>query len=273
MHTKFNLIVPTDRARTTLLTLGIAGLSVLSGCASGPNFALEQSRLNYDRAAQEADIKAFATADLADAQKTLEAAERTWQEEEDYDETSHLTYVTDRQLELARAQAQHTRAQKELAALSNERDQSRLQMRDLEIEKLQARLQAKRTAEGILITLGDVLFDTGRADLKAGSLQSLYPLVEHLRVHPNSRVKILGYTDSRGTTSYNEELSLRRTEAVADFLTANGVESNRIITRGLGKNYPVTTNLTAAGRQQNRRVEITVSDGGAEQQVTWPSKP
>jgi outer membrane protein OmpA-like peptidoglycan-associated protein len=108
--------------------------------------------------------------------------------------------------------------------------------------------------------LGDVLFNTGRSDLKAGSLENIYPVVAYLKAHPKTMVKIEGHTDKQGSADYNVELSQRRADAVREFLVNNGVALERITARGMGEDYPVATNSTAAGRRQNRRVEVTISD-------------
>jgi outer membrane protein OmpA-like peptidoglycan-associated protein len=104
--------------------------------------------------------------------------------------------------------------------------------------------------------LDSVLFETNKAALKSGALQNLYPLVTFLRENPERTIKIEGHTDSTGDENYNFELSQQRAESVREFLTQNGIEPNRIIARGYGETSPVAPNDTAAGRQQNRRVDL-----------------
>lgn len=87
-------------------------------------------------------------------------------------------------------------------------------------------------------------------------------LAEFLRAHPAIAVRIEGFTDSRGTASYNAELSERRARAVAEFLVRSGIDPERISARGYGDAYPVASNSTQAGRLQNRRVEIYLSQPG-----------
>ena len=110
------------------------------------------------------------------------------------------------------------------------------------------------------MTLSDVLFDTGRATLKAGATRDLDRLAQALKDNASTRVKIEGYTDSVGSDSYNQRLSERRAEAVADALQMRGVPASRYQVEGLGKEFPVASNDTPEGRQQNRRVEIVFSD-------------
>ena len=110
------------------------------------------------------------------------------------------------------------------------------------------------------MTLGDVLFDTARSNLKSGGVQNIYPLVEYLKRHAETMVKIDGHTDSKGSSDYNLNLSQMRAEAVRTFLITNGISPQRISAQGMGEDYPVATNSTAAGRQQNRRVEVSITE-------------
>ncbi len=245
------------RGQGVLIVFGVA----VSGCATEHHAALDRARVNFLNATRESPVTTYAAADLQDAQQTLQVGERIWSEDENYDEANHLAYLVDRKVELARATAKTATASGRMKALSGEREQAQLQARDVEIERLQEKLQAKRTPEGILVTLGDVLFDTDRAELRPGALQSLYPVVEHLKQHPDAHANIVGHTDDQGSTHYNEALSRRRAEAVMAFLVMNGVAVDRISTRGAGEAYPVVSNGTNAGRQENRRVELTIVDG------------
>jgi len=108
--------------------------------------------------------------------------------------------------------------------------------------------------------LSDVLFDTGRATLKPGADRALDRLAQFLKGNPGTRVIVEGHTDSVGSEAYNEELSHRRAQAVTEALSARGVPADQYQAKGLGKAYPVASNETPAGRQQNRRVEIVFSD-------------
>jgi outer membrane protein OmpA-like peptidoglycan-associated protein len=110
--------------------------------------------------------------------------------------------------------------------------------------------------------LGDVLFETGRADLKSGSRQTLDKLTAFLQAYPKRNVQIEGFTDSVGGDDYNQSLSERRADSVRDALTSMGIANDRILTKGLGKSSPVGDNATAQGRQQNRRVEVLILDEG-----------
>jgi OOP family OmpA-OmpF porin len=229
---------------------------LITACTSAPPMALERARADYLQTMHDPAVRAHASADLFAAQNLLQQAENTWEEDEDFDETSHLSYLTSLKLELARANAEHSVSNRDFEKFGAQQDRIRLEARDAEIQKLKAR----KVPEGILVTLGDVLFDTARSDLKPGSLQKLYPLVDYLKQHPDTRVKIEGHTDSRGTASYNEELSYRRAEAIRNFLASNGISPQRMTVQGMGENFPIASNSTPAGRQQNRRVDVTITD-------------
>jgi outer membrane protein OmpA-like peptidoglycan-associated protein len=155
--------------------------------------------------------------------------------------------------------AQDAAAARSNAAMSAQ-DAAAAQQRAQELEAALTDLQAKKTDRGLVITLGDVLFATGKADLKSGSRRSLEKLSAFLHQYPQRTVQIEGFTDSVGSDDYNQGLSERRAAAVRDALTGMGISSDRIQARGLGKSSPVADNETATGRQQNRRVEVIISE-------------
>jgi outer membrane protein OmpA-like peptidoglycan-associated protein len=121
-------------------------------------------------------------------------------------------------------------------------------------------LQAKPTDRGLIVTLGDVLFDTGKASLKAGATSNLNKLVAFLNEYSDRTVLIEGYTDSVGSEDYNQGLSERRADSVKSYLAGQGIGSIRLSASGKGESDPVASNDSAAGRQQNRRVEVIISN-------------
>jgi outer membrane protein OmpA-like peptidoglycan-associated protein len=124
-------------------------------------------------------------------------------------------------------------------------------------------LKAKPTDRGLVLTLGDVLFETGSSTLSSGAGRNLDRLVQFLTDHPERMVQVDGFTDSIGTDSYNEDLSQRRADAVRYQLVSRGISSTRIATQGYGKAYPVASNSESGGRQLNRRVEVVIgADNG-----------
>ena len=113
--------------------------------------------------------------------------------------------------------------------------------------------------EGILVTFDSgILFDFDSSALRPAARTNLQELAASLTDYPNSDLMVIGHTDSRGTDDYNYGLSVRRAEAAAQYLTQQGVSSNRITTIGKGENEPVATNESDYGRQQNRRVEVAI---------------
>lgn len=161
-----------------------------------------------------------------------------------------------RETELAREEARQYRRESEemtAAAMSAraELDQLREQM---------AELDAKPTERGMVLTLGDVLFATNEAELREGAASTLNKLAAFMREYPERKILIEGHTDSTGSAEYNLGLSQQRAMAVDRALRTRGIESGRIEVIPLGEEYPVASNDTTAGRQQNRRVEIVISD-------------
>lgn len=128
-------------------------------------------------------------------------------------------------------------------------------------EKQLKELNAKKTERGMVITLGDVLFRTGKAQLESGGMRNVQKLADFLKQYPNQKVLVEGFTDSTGSDSYNQGLSEQRANAVRAVLIDMGINNSRATTRGYGESFPVGGNDTAAGRQSNRRVEIILSDG------------
>ncbi|MDT8410135.1 MAG: OmpA family protein [Wenzhouxiangellaceae bacterium] len=121
-------------------------------------------------------------------------------------------------------------------------------------------LEAEITDRGLVLTLGDLLFATDRAILEPGADRHLDRLVVFLERYPQRRVEIEGHTDNVGARDYNLGLSQRRAESVLSSLNQRGIDSSRLSALGLGQERPIASNLTAAGRQQNRRVEIIIEN-------------
>ena len=164
-----------------------------------------------------------------------------------------------RAAEMARAEAEAER----LAAMQA-RDEALAARAELDaMRQMLSDLQAKQTERGLVVTLGDVLFETDRSELKPGAQRNLDKLVAALSQHSETTVAIEGHTDSTGSSSYNLDLSERRARSVETYLTSNGIDRSRLTSRGLGEDYPVASNDSNAGRQQNRRVEIIIQNTGA----------
>jgi len=134
------------------------------------------------------------------------------------------------------------------------------QERSMALQAQLVALEAKKTDRGMVVTLGDVLFDTNEAVLKSGGMRNVQKLADFFKQYPERNVLIEGFTDSTGSDGHNQQLSDRRASSVRTALLGMGMGTERISWRGYGEAYPVAGNDTAAGRQQNRRVEMVVSD-------------
>jgi outer membrane protein OmpA-like peptidoglycan-associated protein len=143
----------------------------------------------------------------------------------------------------------------QLAANASQQQAAELQ-RQLEV------LQARPTDRGLVLTLGDTLFSTGRAELKSGTTANLDRLAAFMTQYPQRTAAIEGFTDSSGTDQYNQDLSQRRADSVKGYLVGQGVQGARLSSTGRGEEAPVGDNTSAAGRQQNRRVEVIISESG-----------
>ena len=161
------------------------------------------------------------------------------------------------QAEAAQRAAEAQTQQAESAAAQSERDKVVLrgQLRD----QLNLVLETRESARGLIVNLSDVLFDTASSNLKAGAREKLARVSGILVTHPGLKLEIEGHTDSVGSDDYNQALSSRRAESVRVYLVDQRIASDSVGASGLGEGHPVATNDTAAGRQQNRRVEMVVS--------------
>jgi len=126
-------------------------------------------------------------------------------------------------------------------------------------EQLNNVLETRDTTRGLIVNLSDVLFDTGKYTLRPVAREKLAKLSGIVLAYPSLKLEVEGHTDSVGTDDYNQHLSEDRANAVRDFLVHEGITSSSIAARGFGESQAVATNDTAAGRQQNRRVELVVS--------------
>ena len=162
----------------------------------------------------------------------------------------------DAERERAEADAARARAQ---AAEANKSAQDANAVREKLRGQLNSVLQTSESARGLIVNMSDVLFDTGKYTLKQNTQISLAKVAGILQAYPGLKLQVEGYTDSVGSDELNQKLSENRAGAVKDFLVTQGVSINNITAAGYGKSKPVADNGTAAGRQQNRRVQLVVS--------------
>jgi len=139
-------------------------------------------------------------------------------------------------------------------------------------EEVKPEQKAEPKEIGTTVTLEDINFEFGKAELMPVASQTIDPLVDVLENNPKRNILIEGFTDSVGNEQYNLKLSLQRANAVRDAITAKGISAGRITTKGYGEQFPIDSNATPAGRQKNRRVEIIIMNEGvsAEQAARKP---
>jgi outer membrane protein OmpA-like peptidoglycan-associated protein len=308
----------------TLVAAALAAV-FLAGCSAAPTRpeGADSARAKLTRLQSDPQLASRAPVALQKAEAAVRAAE---QPNEDMEESRHLVFMADREVDIATAQAQSRLLEDQRKTLSEQREGARLDSRTREADVARmdanvaradanaanadadaarnqadaarnqaegarmdaasanaeaerarmsaaasqaqseemarqiAELNAKATDRGLVVTLGDVLFATGKADLKGGAASNLVKLGAFLNKYPDRTVAIEGYTDSVGSEDSNFALSQRRADAVKSYLVGQGVATARLAASGKGEGSPVAGNDTATGRQQNRRVEVIISN-------------
>jgi outer membrane protein OmpA-like peptidoglycan-associated protein len=273
--------------------LALAGSALLIACQSTPkpNSDIEAARSALEAARLNPYVMRSANTELERAQAALKRADQAWADGRDEEQARHLAYLATQRVQIAKYLGVQAEADDIMQRASSERDRLRLEARTREAQAAtsQARsaqqtaevalsqaaqqsdraaqlqreleqLQARNTQRGMVITLQDVLFDTGQATLKPGAQRVVDQLAAVLQQYPERRVLIEGFTDNVGGDSYNLALSQRRADAFRQALIARGTAPERVEARANGEAYPVAGNDTAAGRQMNRRIEVLFSD-------------
>lgn len=281
-----SFLKPTSGVKTG--TAVLLSSVLLSACAMSPTSpdGSEDVRAKLTQLQQNPDMMTHARVELRDAEAAVELAEQPLDDEA---VVAHRIYMADRMVEIARAKGQVGLLEAERELLGEQRDASRLAARTREADQAHAdaesarsaqaeaaamsareaeelqrqidTLEAEATERGLVLTLGDVLFATGSAEIQGGTNQNLEKLVTFLKQYPERQVLIEGHTDNVGSASFNETLSRQRAESVRRFLIGRGIDSGRLSVSGYGLERPVASNDTAMGRQQNRRVEVVIENG------------
>jgi len=245
----------------------------------------EQERIEQERAAAAAKAK-----EEAEAKAMAEAAEAKRRTDEEARRQAELSAAREAQVK-AEAEAKEARlkaeadakearmkAEAEVAAAKAKAEADSLKAREdaANAEALKAKqaaealrgqlleqfnriLETRDSPRGLVITMGDVLFDTGKFDLRAPTREMLAKLTGIVVAHPGLRLEVEGHTDSVGSDEFNQRLSEQRAETVKGYLVKQGLDGAGVTAKGFGKTTPVADNDTAAGRQKNRRVELIVS--------------
>jgi outer membrane protein OmpA-like peptidoglycan-associated protein len=266
--------------------IAIAMLGFLAACASEPKRVaqLDEARAKVEALSKEPLAQEVASKELSAAQENLKRADEALEKGEPEEQVAHLAYLAKQNAEIGQTRIDEAESRELVAKGEAERTKVLLDARTQEAEIAKQRaaeaeltaaakaeeadsaraalaeLQAKQTERGMVLTLSDVLFDTAAATLKPGATLTIDRIARFLEGNAETRVIIEGHTDSRGSEAYNDDLSQRRAQAVADALMVRGIESGRFEVIGRGEGFPVANNGTAEGRQQNRRVEIVFSD-------------
>ena len=206
--------------------------------------------------------KAQAESDTAKARR--EAADAEYQTAQARSDMADSQASSASALAAAQADAEQSR----LAAQQAEQSaQQRAQQAEADKAALRARLseqlnsilQTRDSARGLIVSLSDVLFDSGKYSLKSGAREKLAKVAGILLAYPGLNIEVGGYTDNVGGDAMNQKLSENRATSVRDYLVQQGVATNSVTTKGFGNSSPVASNNNSAGRQQNRRVELLVS--------------
>lgn len=219
--------------------------------------ARQRVAIAQETGSRKASELAVTNANVARNQVRLEA--RT----DEADAARRKAEAAQQDAQASQRQAQASQQQSEAAmrdAQASQRQAADSAARNRQLEAQLKDLNAKQTERGLVVTIGDVLFETDRAQLRAGGMRNVEKLVAFLNQYPQRKALVEGFTDSTGSESYNMELSSRRADAVRTALVDQGVVGTRIATRGYGESYPVAGNDSSGGRQLNRRVEIVLSD-------------
>ncbi len=253
------------------LAVGVVCLG-LTACSSPPKKipVLEQARVDYSEASANVSVVKHAPDELDQARDALAKADTRWQGKDEQWRVEHYAYLAGQRVKTARLIAETKETDKTIKETAHERRDLNLQRREaelvnarLEASKLKqqmAALQAEQTERGMVLTLGDVLFDVSEAGLAPAAARNIAKIAAFMRQYPERRALIEGHTDSMGDDSYNLGLSRDRAFAVRDALVDAGIVSSRISTQGFGETLPVASNESSSGRQMNRRVQIVFPD-------------
>ena len=320
-------------------TLAVSLLLMLAACQTAPkkDLAMEQVKSQLAELKANDDLAGYAPVALGEAERALRQAETATG---DSAYRTHLIYMADRRIQIARAIAQREQMEAEFITLNEERNQLLVRASQMEAERArldaeQARmlseaqaedarrareeadqaaqreaesqrnaeqakveaeqakalaassvtaaelarreaelavqqadtlrrqlenLQLRQTESGVVVTLGDVLFESGETQLREEAMESLVEVVDLLQSEPDKEIKIEGHTDSTGNAEANLRISQQRADSVLNALVSLGVAAERVTSAGMGQDFPIASNDTEEGRAQNRRVDVILLD-------------
>ena len=278
--------------------LGFVSFAI-SGCATMQEPTKETIALQnqYMMAEQQSYVEKYAPLEFEDAKKMIEKTKKMEKSGKSEELIEHQRYLAQKKLDTAIELAKEKRAQERvdnaalnrkdvlLAAKSKELNEAqdeaqrmskRAKLAEREAEEARERakemsakakkmaatltdISATDTERGLVITMGSILFELNESELKSSSKTTVAKIADFLNQYPERDVLVEGFTDSTGSSDYNQTLSDKRAKAVTALLAGNGIDKNRLNAVGYGESYPAATNDTSLGRQKNRRVEIVVA--------------
>lgn len=274
-----------------LITAAVLILAACSTTVPEPD-SVSDARGRLSRLQADAQLASHVQVEIDEAERAVRAAEEP---QEDPQIANHLALMADRKVDIAVARAQSRQLVDLREQLSEQRDNMRLEARTKEVDRARkdaasvrsdladarkdsaaaeqksadlqrqiAGLNAKATDRGLVMTLGDLLFATADADLNDAAFSNLGKLAAFLKQYPDRTVAIEGHTDSIGSDDANLGLSQRRADSVRRYLIGQGINADRLSAYGKGEDFPIASNDSSVGRQQNRRVEVVISNTVAE---------
>ncbi|HHX05059.1 MAG: DUF4398 and OmpA-like domain-containing protein [Thiopseudomonas sp.] len=262
----------TCSVRRIIVTGALLSVVGLTGCAhyTEAEQALQQADELFNSIKDDSQVLASAPKDVLRAGESLQRAEQLSGYLGSTEDVQHFAYLSQQYAHIAQERSQIASYQQQIEQLRIQRERLQLALREARLMSVQQQGQwleeqmislATQDAErGLVLTLNDMLFDSGRADLKPAANRTVLKLVQFLQMNGQRTVRIEGYSDSDGDVQENLQLSKDRAQAVADTLVDLGVDVKRLQVMGYGDAFPIAENATERGRAQNRRVEIVFSD-------------
>ena len=290
-----------------LLPFGLL-LLFIAGCGPSQKEMMAKDQMDrakkaYAEAKANPNVEAYAPMELQEAGKAVQEAEKAKETED----ILQMGYIAEKKTQFAVTIADGKVAERNIDKLNVEKAEMNARKQTLEAERARkaaaaetekaakaksaaemeaakaakakaesdqltkelANLKAQQTERGIVLTIGDVLFATGKADLSPDANQSVAKLAEFLKKSPNRNVLIEGHTDSVGKDDSNLALSQKRADSVKARLVGDGIAPARITTVGYGKKFPVASNDTKAGKAQNRRVDVVILNEGVKAETQF----
>ena len=278
----------------------ISAAIALAACSTTPTSTtlLDQTRLDYQAAINNPDVNKYASTELTQSAEAIDKANAAAAAHDKSEKIDELAYAAKQKISITVDVAKQKAAEAVVASSEKRRTQIQLNQRTNEVniansntekannnaevasematiaqsdaQLAQARadkfeqelkdLHAQKTDHGIVISFGDILFNTDKFNLTPSGVALAQKVAVILNENPQRTVSVCGFTDSTGTAAYNLGLSERRANSVSDILLSAGVAHQRVTVQGFGETRPVADNNTAENRQMNRRVEITLSD-------------